>query len=375
MNALDSFQIPWHTHALAGTISRFSGFWKWLGNLETAGLKEELSKISIEKPIYICGLARSGSTILLESIASQPKIATHQYRDFPGIFIPYWWNHGGKKQKSEESPRERAHRDGLMVTTNSPEAMEEILWMAFFADLHNPSVSQVMTKETSNPEFESFYRDHIQKMILTRKGERFASKENYNITRMQYLLKLFPDAKFVIPIREPLHHVASLIKQHKLFIRGEQKHPRALEHMRRVGHFEFGLDMRPINTNNSRRLEEIDSLWKKNDEARGWARYWSELYRFVAELLESDSQLRDSAILVPFETLCQVPEKTLSRVMSHCDLTDDEAAQQFSQKIQAPTYYQPEFTKDEINAIDDETRDTVDRLAPFQDQFLTFPNQ
>src|SRR3546814_6853228 len=61
------------------------------------------------------------------------------------------------------------------------------------------------------------------------------------------LLKLFPDARFVLPLRDPAAHIASLVKQHRLFCQGERRHPAALDHMQRIGHFEFGLDRRPIN--------------------------------------------------------------------------------------------------------------------------------
>ncbi|WP_256206685.1 sulfotransferase [Pseudomonas sp. BAY1663] len=65
--------------------------------------------------------------------------------------------------------------------------------------------------------------------------------------RLGYLQRLYPDARFVLAIRDPVWHIASLIKQQRLFVAGERAEPRALEHMRRVGHYEFGLDRRPIN--------------------------------------------------------------------------------------------------------------------------------
>ncbi|MFO7905247.1 MAG: hypothetical protein R6U98_21465 [Pirellulaceae bacterium] len=79
-------------------------------------------------------MARSGTTILLEILASHSKVVTHQYRDFPGLFTPYWWGHANRLTSS--SPAERAHGDRLLVSAQSPEAMEEMLWMAFFPHVH-----------------------------------------------------------------------------------------------------------------------------------------------------------------------------------------------------------------------------------------------
>lgn len=363
MTATDSFQIPWHTHALSGMIHRFPWFWKRIGNFETTVLSEELKSIQIDRPIYIAGLARSGSTILLEAIAAQPSVTTHQYRDFPAIYTPYWWNSGQNNTPCDETPQERAHKDGLLVTSQSPEAMEEMLWMSFFSQAHQPQQSQVLTENTSHPKFEKFYVDHIRKLLLVRKGNRFASKENYNVTRMKYLRKLFPDVKFVIPIRSPLNHIASLMKQHKLFCEGEKKYPRALEHMRRVGHFEFGLDLRLINTGNDAVLSEIEDLWKRGEDVRGWARYWASLHQFLYHQLSSDSDLRNATIIVSYEKLCESPHQTLADLMSHCQLDDVECLNHFAQSIQAPKYYQPNFNDSERNAISEETAEVVEQIG------------
>ena len=100
---------------------------------------------------------------------------------------------------------------------------------------------------TSNPAFERFYADHLKKILLVRGGQRYLSKGNYNLTRFAYLLKLFPDARFIVPVRDPRWHIASLMKQHRLFCAEERRDPRILKHMQRAGHFEFGLDRRAIN--------------------------------------------------------------------------------------------------------------------------------
>src|SRR3546814_18222232 len=86
----------------------------------------------------------------------------------------------------------------------------------------------------------------MRKLLWVRRRPRYLAKANYNGTRMEYLLKLFPDARFVLPLRDPAAHIASLMKQQRLFCEGERRHPAALEHMRRIGHFEFGIDRRPI---------------------------------------------------------------------------------------------------------------------------------
>lgn len=362
MSVTDPFQIPWHTGALASLVSRFPKLWKWLGSVESAILADELEEITIDRPVYVAGLARSGSTILLEAIAAQCGVVTHQYRDFPFIFTPYWWQAGKRQNRKEEVPQERAHRDGLFVTPESPEAMEEMIWMAFFRDLHNPKVSNLLGPDVSHPRFEKFYSDHIKKLLLSREGKRYASKENYNITRLQYLLKIFPDARIVIPIRHPVDQVASLMKQHRLFSEGEQRNPRALKHMGRVGHFEFGLDLRLINTGDSTAMAEIESIWQQGEYARGWARYWASIYNFIADQLAADGRLRDAVKIVRYEQLTESPHQMLSEILEHCRLDDVESCDRFATKIHPPTYYQPDFTDAEVAAVYAETAEVAERF-------------
>src|SRR5262249_28103794 len=91
-NRWEAFRVPWLRHLGTQFACKRPGFWKHCGNLESRVLAEVLDPIAIEKPIYIAGLARSGSTVLLETIAAFPGVASHRYRDFPFVFTPYWWN-------------------------------------------------------------------------------------------------------------------------------------------------------------------------------------------------------------------------------------------------------------------------------------------
>jgi hypothetical protein len=132
-----------------------------------------------------------------------------------------------------------------------------------------------------------------------RAGSRYLAKANYKVTRLESLVKLFPDARFVVPTREPLHHIASLQTQHHLFCRGETRNPQALEHMRRVSHFEFGLDGRPINVGDTEQAPAIARLWEHGDEVRGLARQWHAIYGHLADRLDANAALRDAVLVIP----------------------------------------------------------------------------
>lgn len=349
---LSAFQVPLTMHLLSACVHRFPSWWIRLGDLETRSLRGQLESIDIDRPVYVTGIARAGTTILLELLARHERVATHQYRDFPGQFVPVWWNRNESRQIG--GPQERAHGDRLMVTEESPEAMEETLWAAFFPSLHDPYRNNVLDGDVENARFENFYQDHLRKLLLTRGKTRYVAKGNYNLTRLAYLHKILPDARFVVVVRNPRDHVASLIKQHRLFCAGETAYPRALAHMQRVGHFEFGLDRRPINVGDGV-AEEVVELWQRGDEVRGTSRYWASLYGWIAHQLEQQPGLAEAVKILRYEDLCADPEATVCDLLDHCRLPPSTAVQQFTAQIAAPEYYCPDFSESDEGVIVEET--------------------
>ncbi|WP_265516664.1 sulfotransferase family protein [Nitratireductor luteus] len=322
-------------------------------------LRERIEAIAIDQPIYIAGLARSGSTILLELLARHPVTATHRYRDFPLVLTPWLWNWFVDRAGSRlQEASERAHRDRIKVTPESPEAFEELIWMAFFPQLHDPSMNAVLDGGDHNPRFEAFYRDHMRKLLALRGGRRYLSKGNYNVTRVRYLKKLFSDARFIVPVRDPVWHIASLIKQHRLFASWEGEDRRVRDHMRRSGHFEFGLDRQPVNIGDGRAAAEIAQLWNDGKEVAGWAAHWAGVYGHVARDLE-DPELASTTLLVRYEDLCSDPGATLGAVLDHCGLADDGLTDIARETISPPTYYEPSFTQAERQTIRDRTGATA----------------
>lgn len=345
---------PWNDR-LGALVERFPGFWRRLGDLETRLLAERLEAVRIDRPIYIAGLARSGSTVLLELLARHPRTASHQYRDFPLVLAPWAWNWFIERAGRDAAPpAERAHRDRITVTPQSPEAFEEMVWMTFFAGLHDGSACAVLDETTDNPRFAAFYRDHIRKILALRGGDRYLAKGNYNVTRLRYLRALFPDARFLIPVRDPVWHIASLMKQHRLFAAAGRDDPRVRDHLRRSGHFEFGLDRRPIGVDRDGTGERIARLWRDGEEVAGWAEHWAAVYGHLADALD-EPDLAASAMIVRYEDFCAGPGATMATVLEHCALDDAGIARRARATVSAPTYYEPAFSQDELRLIGERT--------------------
>lgn len=303
---------------------------RW-GDRETRWLEEEIKDVDVKSPIFVCGMARSGTTILTEALESHDDVVTHQYRDYPFIHIPYLWNKVRMFIPKTETKVERSHKDRIMVNAQSPDAMDEVLWASFD---RKPSKA-----------FEDFYVAHIKKLLLLRKGQRFLSKNNYNVTRIHCLKAMFPDAKFIIPIRSPEEVVASSLKQHKLFKREHVKDLRSFRYTKRLSHYEFGNNFRPINVGD---MGVVTQEWGKGNEVGAYAHYWAKIHAYIEKEYKDDPQVK----IVKYDELCDISEGVLSDIAGFCDLTfNKRALKDWSTVISAPQYYKSNFSKKEEEKI------------------------
>jgi hypothetical protein len=350
---LEAFEVdPWMDR-MGALVYRHPRLTRALAGLEDRLLATRLADTPIAAPIWISGLARSGSTILLQVLAGHLDLASHTYRDFPPVLTPYLWNRYLELTPQKvEQPAERSHGDGIMVTSHSPEAFEEPIWMSFFEQLHDPAHSAVLDAATDNPEFERFIRNHIRKLLLVRGRPRYLAKANYNATRLEYLLKLFPDARFIVPVRDPARQIASLIKQDRLTAAAEARYPAVRRYLARAGHFEFGSIRRPIHCGEAAALDAILRLRQEGRETAAWAVQWASLYGLLQDRIAANPDLARAVLFVRYEDFCRTPEETLTGILKFCGLAPDpEMTADVARRIHAPTYYRPAFDSDELRAI------------------------
>lgn len=337
--------------------------WIKLGKFENLILSQELKNCKIHKPIYITGLARSGTTIVLECLNSHSDTKSFTYADFPFVHIPWFWSFFIKRvlSRNKYKLKERAHKDGIFISESSPEAMEEILWMHFHKNLHNPSSSHCLDKNYIHSEFENYYFSCIKKLLFAYKSQRYLAKANYNITRLKYLHRLFPGASFIILIRNPFDHVYSLLKQHRMIKNLQQKNSRILEHFQHVGHFEFGLGRKAINCGNTRDSLEIMNLFE-SDDVLAYAKQWNVIYSHIHSLM-CDKELRDSLFVLKYEELCSKPKVLLNSLFEAVQLENyDSIVSEFSEKLKLPNYYSINFTEEQKNKIYQTTKKTAQLL-------------
>ncbi len=278
-----------------------------LADLEDRLFAGQLAACKAERPVFITALPRSGTTLLLECCAKLPEFASHCYRDMPFVPIPCLWARFSATFQRTGERRERAHGDGMLIDFDSPEALEEVLWKTFWPE-HYRSDRIIPWQDQDNADFVEFFHSHMRKIILLRLGRdadvgRYVSKNNLNIARTRMLRRLFPDSIIVVPFRQPLHHAASLLEQHRNFLHIHRQDAFACEYMRAIGHYDFGRNLRPVDFGDwvdERRSGDAESL-------AFWLNYWVVAYRYL--LAEGDR-----LFLLSYEALCEDPETELHKL-------------------------------------------------------------
>ena len=244
----------------------------------------ESSAISINKTddnhVFVSGLARSGTTVLLNSIYASNEFASLSYKDMPFVLAPNLWSKLSFNKKDIDLV-ERAHGDGIKVSTESPEAFEEVFWMTF---------------DESDKDTKEKFKNYVQLINHKYQKKRYLSKNNQNIRRLELISKIFPDSKILIPFRNPIQHAYSLLSQHKRFIEDANKDNFISNYMKWIGHTEFGLNYIPIHEKN---LCFEDSLTINH-----WLEQWYLTYKHCFENLKNNENL----YFICYEKLCHESE-------------------------------------------------------------------
>jgi hypothetical protein len=357
------FDFPAPMYFIAKMAHQFPILANLMNRTESLVLRKQMADFEIDSPIYVTGMARAGTTITLEMLSQHPSVASHRYLHMVLPYTPHFIQLAANVLPLMKSPVERLHKDRMLVTRDSPEAVEEIIWQRFFSSIVDESQSNILDSTSSNPDFEMFYREHLRKLLFNQNAARYAAKNNYNVSRMEYLKKMFPDVRFIIVVRNPFDHIASLAKQDMILRSLESADPRLLDWTKIIGHREFGSARIIINLGSSETVERIRRLWNSKDTyARGWAVYWNAVYSFVQDKLESNTEIADASLVFRYEDLCESPEKIIDNIVKHVEIDAarfQPIKEHYKSRLTKPTYYRTEYTEQEQNDILQETEETA----------------
>lgn len=245
-------------------------------------------------PVFVVGLARAGTTLLMRLLYETGLFGSLTYRDMPFLLAPNLWgklsHHFAKTAVAEE----RVHGDGLMVDFDSPEALEEVFWRVMCSEGYIQAAC--LKPMTADSAVQGDFRKYIAAVMHPYPGKRYLSKNNNNILRLGSLRRAFPDAAILVPFRDPIAQARSLLQQDQHFCAMHEHDAFAQSYMTWLAHYEFGAGHRPF-------IWGLGTQYNR-DTIDYWLFQWIGAYQYLLTLAH-DSGL--NLIFVGYEDLCASP--------------------------------------------------------------------
>ena len=271
------------------------------------------------RPIFITSLPRAGTTLMLEALHLFPSLASHVYRDMPFVLAPVLWSRLTSSFRKPAELHERAHGDGMEIGYDSPEAFEEILWRTFWPEKFTERRIALWSASDDRGDARSFFLEHMKKIIALRCPERlrdgrYVSKNNANIARLDVIGRLFPGASILVPVRRPIEHARSLLRQHLNFLEMHQEVAFVHRYMEDIGHYEFGSLHRPI------AFPDLETFTAGRDPLTidYWLGYWIAAFEHVRSR-------RDKVVVVSYEACCNDPARAIAQICAQLDIAEEGA--------------------------------------------------
>jgi len=260
--------------------------------------------------VFITGLARAGTTILLRSLHDTGSFRSLTYRNMPFVLMPTGWPQLSRGFWKQMEPTERAHGDRIEVDFNSPEAFEEVFWRVFCAEEY--ILPNRLVPHRPEDEIVDSFRQFVGQILsgLDSASIRYLSKNNNNILRLGTLIRAFSDCVIVIVIRDPLQQAHSLMRQHEKFCARHDADRFSQDYMRWLGHHEFGRTHKRFDFGRTESKESYDIA-----DINYWIALWCDVYRHV------DQNAPEDSIIVPYETFCAEPKRVLSEILLRAGLS------------------------------------------------------
>ena len=261
---------------------------------EKAGHLAENQKF-VKKPIFIIGVARSGTTLLYNIMCAHPSLGWFSAED-----LEYWIPKTVQKKIKIKYT--------LLKKTTKKFPQDESAFVAFgpeyIAKFRPPNLpagnvpiegdtfwskhfGRKFLKDLPFGEEANVIKD-IKSVLERQKKARFLNKAPSNCMRLFALQKIFPDAKFINIARDPRAVINSMIQRYI-----------------REGGFDPGVPVRDL-----KKYETLDYLQK-------WAWRYKEITNYIYDFSIKNE---DNFLTIIYEELASNPKKVMQKILSFCEL-------------------------------------------------------
>ena len=284
-------------------------------DLECARFGEAARSLEMQPPLFVCGLARAGTTILTRTLYESNAFASSTYRDLPFPLAPNVWRQLSRSFRRADVRAERGHGDGMIHDLDSPEAIEEVFWRHFCGSAYIKD-THLVPHEPSKEVLKK-YTQFMRLVALAYGQSRYLAKNNNTLLRLPALLDAYKGAVAIIPFRSPVAQAASLLHQHKRAIGVHQSDPFRGKFMQWLGHYEFGSNHRPF-------VFESGAAPLDASGIDHWVDLWTKAYQHLSKMA---ARYAGRMILVDYDQLCR-DAASLRRLCDKVGCPDDHITEQ-----------------------------------------------
>lgn len=247
--------------------------------------KKKLKEIKPNQNVYISGMARAGTTVLMQYLGQLPEFKSLSYKNLPFLFMPKTWPRLISKKKTEE--KERFHQDGIKHSLNSYEALEEPFFRNYLGELYIKK-NRIVKHELNQKIFKKY--NAFRRLVAAE--NIYLAKNNNHLLRAQSLHNFDKDCNnktiTIIPFRNPYEQAKSLLKQHKLLSVLQMEDSFTLDYMDFLVHHEFGIHCKiPILTETN--IDSVSKIDKNSIEY--WLEIWYLFYNQVYTIFNEEENV------------------------------------------------------------------------------------
>ncbi len=276
--------------------------------------KRDLASDSADHAVYVCGLARSGTTLLLHLLDQVDDFQSLNYRDMPFPLAPNLWRRISSLAQKKAVAAPRIHGDGMLVDFDSPEGFEEVFWRTFTRyDRQGTTVSAAAPCKETMAAFTDY-----RALVANPRGRgdkvaprRYLSKNNNNLLRLQLLCNEAA-ASLVLVYRHPAAAARSMHRTHVAFAHEQAKSAYMRRYMGWLAHHEFGLDHRPF----AFAADAMDASLQPH-QLDYWLDYWCAVHEHIQQAQGPALRLLD------YDALCRSPAQTLDSLFKLLTIKTD----------------------------------------------------
>ena len=271
-------------------------FLKWY---ERRVLKPDLSGIEVDRPIFLVGLPRSGTSMLQDILCSHPDVAffTNTMHQFRNCFLAA---EDFRRRLRLDFEAERYLGDDVLISPGSPSEAVAFWGKWFQGNVSSLDYREIRGEEISAEDIETINLT-IRKVLwhFGGRGRRFFSKLLGMFPHLGIVKEIFPDARIIHILRDARPAANSLLKLYR----------REIEHQARAGARRF------IPYPCFPKLAEYARLYGL-DDIRTAAHLWDDAVSFGGEMTNDLRHFRE----VRYEDICANPKKALVSLLEFCEL-------------------------------------------------------